>query len=127
MHLGHEFVEMGAALVLDMALLKEQIHQHGFAAADVAMNIKPARRRLVLVSEKPAEQALLAQRPVAREPVLERAEGLRGERLRGFGLDRAGGDQNLIMGAERGGRGGQHGPSYGPKREKIASRELVLG
>ena len=57
MHLGHEFVEMGAALVLDRALLKEQIHQHGLAAADLAMNVKPARRRLALVAEQPAEQA----------------------------------------------------------------------
>jgi hypothetical protein len=28
---------------------------------------------------------------------------------------------------ECGGRGGQHGPSYGPNVTKIASRELVQG
>ena len=57
MRLGHEFVEMGAALVLDRALLKEQIHQHGLAAADLAMNVKPPRRRLALVAEQAAKQA----------------------------------------------------------------------
>ena len=60
MHLGHEFVEMGAALVFDRTVLKEHIHQHGLAAADLAMNVEPARRRLVLVAEQPPEQAQLA-------------------------------------------------------------------
>ena len=59
MHLGHEFVEMRAALVRHGRLLEEQIHQHGLAAADVAMDVEPARRRLVLVGEQAAEQALL--------------------------------------------------------------------
>ena len=31
------------------------------------------------------------------------------------------------MGAERGRRGGQHGPPYGPNPAKNASRELVRG
>ena len=89
MHLGHEFVEMGAALVRDRALLKEQIHQHGLAAPDFAVDVEAARRRLVLVGEQPAQQALLAQRLVAGEPRLEVGEGLGGRRLRGIGLDRA--------------------------------------
>ena len=83
-------------------VLEEQVHQHGLAAADLAMDVEAARRRLVLVGEQAAEQALLAQRLVAREPLLERGKGLGGARLRGVGLDRAGGDEGLIMGAERG-------------------------
>ena len=78
MHLGHEFVEMRAALVLDRTVLEKQVHQHGLAAADFAVNVEPARRRIVLVGEQPAEQALLAQRLVARKPLLEVAEGFRG-------------------------------------------------
>ncbi len=62
MHVGHEFVEMGAALVRDRTVLEEQVHQHGFAAADFAVNIEAARRPLVLVGKQPAEQALLAER-----------------------------------------------------------------
>src|SRR5882672_82937 len=61
-HLGHEFVEMCAALVRDRALLKEQIHQHGLAAPDFAVNVETTWRRLVLVREQPAQQTLLAQR-----------------------------------------------------------------
>ena len=95
---------MRAALVGDRAVLEEQVHQHGLAAADLAVNVKPARR-LVLVGKQPAEQPLLAHRLVTRKPLLQRAQRLDGARLRGIGLDRAGGDEGLIMGAERGGRG----------------------
>src|SRR4030081_2449431 len=125
MHLGHEFVEVGAALVGDRALLKEQIHQHGLAASDFAMNIEPARWRLVFVLEQPAQQALLAHWLVARKARLEAGERLGGARLRRIGLDRAGGDEGLIMGVERGGRRKQHGPLYGPSGREIASREMV--
>ena len=58
--------------------LEKQVHQHGLAAADVAVNVEAARRRAVLVGKQPAEQALLAQRLVAREPLLESGKGLRG-------------------------------------------------
>ena len=89
MHLGHEFVEMRAALVRDRALLEEQVHQHGLAAADVAMNIEPARRRLVVIAEQPLEQALLAHGLVAGKPLLQPGKGFRRARLRRIGLDRA--------------------------------------
>src|SRR5450631_1383652 len=127
-HFGHEFVKMRAALVHHLAVLEKQIHQHGLAAPDFAMNIEAARRRAVLVGKQPAQQALLAQGLVAREPPLEAREGIGGLRLRGVGLDRAGGDERLIMGAERRGWSGQqHGPFYGPNIKEIASRELRLG
>jgi len=42
MHLGHEFVEMGAALVQHRAVLEKQIHQHGLAAPDFAMDVEAA-------------------------------------------------------------------------------------
>ena len=88
-HLGHEFVEMGAALVRHLALLEEQVHQHGLAAPDLAMDVEPAWRRLVLVGEQPAEQALLAPRLVAGQPRLEVRECIGGHGLRRISLDRA--------------------------------------
>src|SRR5438552_11694070 len=118
-HLGHKFVEVCAALVLDGTLLKKQVHQHGLAAPDLAMNVEAWWRRLVLVRKQPAKQALLAYRHVVRKPLLEVRECLGGLRLRGVGLDRGGGNEALIMGAERGGWGRQHGPLTASTRRKL--------
>src|SRR3974390_2010968 len=115
---------MGAALVLDRALLEKQIHQHGLAAPDVAVNVEAARRRFVLVGKQPAEQALLAKRLVTGKPLFEIGKGLCDFFLRGVWLYRSGRDESLIMRAERGGRGRQHGLFLRPKPEEIASREL---
>src|SRR6202030_4248092 len=105
--------------------LEKQVHQHGLAAADLAVNVEAARRRLILVRKQPAEQALLAHRLVAGKPPFEIGEGVGDFRLRRVGLDRAGRDQGLILAAEGIGGGRQHGPPYGPSRPKIASREFV--
>src|SRR5205085_2225219 len=98
-------------LVPDRAVLKEQVHQHGLAAPDLAMDVKAARR--LLVREQPLDQALLAHGLVALEPPLQRAQRLDSGRLRRVGLDRTGGDEGLIVGAEGDGWGGRHGASYG--------------
>ena len=50
-HVGHELVEMRAALADHRACLEEQVHQHGLAAADVAEDVEalersPGRSRL---------------------------------------------------------------------------------
>ncbi len=115
-HFGHEFVEMGAAFVLDRALLKKHIHQHGLATPDLTVDVEAARRHVVVVGKQPVEQALLAQRLVARKPLLKVGECLGGLRLRRIGLDRAGGDEGLIMRAKRGDGRRQHGHLYGPQR-----------
>src|ERR1700730_14363710 len=127
MHLGHEFVEVRAALVHDRTLLKKQIHQHGLAAPDFAVNVEAARRPAILVGEQPAQQTVLAQWLILRKPLFKSGKRLDNLGLRGIGLDRAGGDEGLVMGAERGGWRRQHGPPYGPNMAKIASRELVQG
>ena len=62
-HVGHEVVEMHAALAPHRHQLEEHVHQHGLAAADAAMDVEalaPARasRRL---GEQPAERARLAE------------------------------------------------------------------
>jgi len=122
-HLGHEFVEMRAALARDLTMLKEQIHQHGLAATDLAMNIEAAWRRFLLVGKQPAQQPCPAHRPVGREPLLEGGKRRDGCGLRGVGFDRAGVDERLIFGAERGGRSMKHGLLYRPSLEEIASRK----
>ena len=38
-HVGHEFVEMNATLAHDRRCIEEQVHQHGLAAADVAIDV----------------------------------------------------------------------------------------
>src|SRR5260370_1865972 len=118
-HLGHEFVEVRAALVHHRTLLKKQIHQHGLAAPNFAMNVEASGWRLVLVGKQPAKQALLAHRLVARKPLLKRRKCLGGLSLCGVGLDIAGGHQALIMGEERGGWRRQHGPLSAPARRKL--------
>ncbi len=60
-----------------------------------------------------------------RKSLLEVGQRLGGLFLRDIGLDRAGGNEGPIMGAERGGGGRQHGSPYGLNRKKNASRELV--
>ena len=100
MHVGHELVEMRAPLVLDATVLEEQIHQHGLAAADLAMDVEPVRRLVLVAAEQAAEQALLALRLVAREPLVERRIGLGDLGLRGIRLDGAGCDLGLIGLAE---------------------------
>lgn len=102
MHLGHEFVEMRAALVRDGGVLKEQIHQHGLAASDLAVDVEPARRIvLVAVAEQAAEQARLARGVIARKPLVQRRIGLRDLGLGRIRLDRAGRDQRLVFASER--------------------------
>src|SRR6202012_5469896 len=84
MHLGHEFMKMGAPLMLDPAVLEKQVHQHGLATPDLAIDIQPARRAtiLALIGKYPAEQPLLARRLIGGKPFLKRSEGLRGLGLR---------------------------------------------
>src|SRR3954451_11330728 len=91
------------------------------------MNVKPARRRLVLVGKQPAEQALLAQWLVARQPLLKRGKRLGGVGLRGIGLDRAGGNQRLILCVERGGVGRQHGPLSASSVRKLQAVNWCWG
>ncbi|MEY9525420.1 hypothetical protein ABIF70_006561 [Bradyrhizobium japonicum] len=100
MRFRHELVEMRAALVLDGAVLEEQVHQHGLAAADFAMDVEPARRLVLVAAEQTTEQALLALRLVIREPLVERRIGFGDVGLRSIGLDRAGRDLGLVCLAE---------------------------
>ena len=59
MDVGHEFVEMDAALGHGGGEREELVHQHGLAAADLAVDVEPARRG-VARAEEPAEGPLAA-------------------------------------------------------------------
>src|SRR5207237_664257 len=110
MHIGHELVEVGSALVLGRARLEEQVHQHGLASADVAVDIETLDPLMALaIAEQAVEQLLLALRTIADEPLLERSEGVGGALLRAITLDLAGRDELLILGEKRS-RAPLHGP-----------------
>ncbi len=102
MHVGHEFVEMHAALALHRAGREEQVHQHGLAAADLAVDVKPFQRRagLLALAEQPAERGRFARQPALIEPVRERRQLRRQHRLAGIGLDFSGGDERRVARAE---------------------------
>ena len=89
-HVGHELVKVGPALVFDRARFEEQVHQHGLAAADLAMDVDALDRLGALaVTEQAAEQILLGDRPIADQPLLERRKRRRGALLRRIALDLA--------------------------------------
>ena len=63
-HVGHEVVEMGAALPLQLGRLIEQVDEHGFAAADLAPDVEPFQRGFLLAAgEQPAQMRLLFGQP----------------------------------------------------------------
>ena len=57
-HVDHEFVEMRAAFSLDRARIVEQIHQHRFAAPDVAIDVNAFESRLLFFAgrKQPAQR-----------------------------------------------------------------------
>ena len=66
MDLGHEGVEMHAALLRHIGLVEEEIHQHRLAAPDATPDIEPARRCIACTRpEQPAESGRLAGGRVA--------------------------------------------------------------
>ena len=117
-HVGHEFVEMDAALALHRAGLEEQVHQHGLAAPDLAVDVKPFQRRagLLAAAEQPAERGRFARQPMAVDAPFERGQLLREHGLAGIGLDFSGGDKGRVARAE----GFGHETNCGPGRGETA-------
>src|SRR5262249_19763042 len=71
-HVEHELVKMSAALAHDRARAKEQVHEHGLAAADVAENVEPLRRTVAVVApEQPSKRRRLARQPLLLEARVE--------------------------------------------------------
>ena len=68
---------MGAPLLLDRDRREEQVHQHGLAAAHVAVEIDaldPDPRTLVSLAEQPPQRGGPARQLRARQPRLERGK-----------------------------------------------------
>ncbi len=93
-HVDHEFVKMRAALSLHRAGLEEQIHQHGFAAADVAVDVEALEQRVVLParSKQPAERGGFARQAMLDEPFFQLRQHADDGDLRRVALDSAAGN-----------------------------------
>ena len=61
MNVEHEFMEVRAALALHRTCREEQIHQHGLAAADLAVDVETLdrRQRAFASGKQPAERRRL--------------------------------------------------------------------
>ena len=91
-HVRHEGVKMDAALArLDLGGAEEQVHQHGLAAPDLAMDVEAARRGLVgaAPAEQPAERGGFAGEAVFANLVEQALEALGDLALGWIGLDRS--------------------------------------
>ena len=98
-HVDHELMKMDAALAHHRARGKKQIHQHGFAAPDLAENVEALERRVrgFAPAEQPAERGRFSRQPVVGEPRLQLHE-LFGERvLCRITRDLAGRNEGRIM------------------------------
>ena len=101
MHLRHEFMKMHAAFARHHARFKKQIHQHGLAATDAAMKIKPLHRRLRLAARKhPAERRRFAREMMRRELVFDVGEFCDRGFLCRIAFDPAGGGEGGVMRAD---------------------------
>ena len=103
-HVGHELVEMHAPLAPDRRGLEEQVHQHGLAAADVAVDVesldrllpcararRTASRAPTICARADARAAALPARPGAcdaRAPAPDRARSLRRQPAPRTGMSR---------------------------------------
>jgi len=100
----HELVEMDAAFAFDQCFGEEQIHQHGFAAADFAHQIKAAGMIFgsfieAFQPQQAAEEAIilaLLGGIVVFEFLPKVLETFGGERLGGIGLECAAGQQRAV-------------------------------
>ena len=86
-NVGHEGVKMHPALRGDRRRFEEQVHQERLAAADLAVDVEPARRRARPGADQPTEGAGPPREPIALELRRERVEALDEFRLRGVRLD----------------------------------------
>jgi len=69
-HVEHELVKMRAAFALDRTGFEEEIHQHGLAASDIAVDVEALERRQ---SAFPAREQPAERRGFARQPKLHDA------------------------------------------------------
>jgi hypothetical protein len=101
-HVGHELVEMDAALSPHRAGFEKQVHQHGLAAADLAVDVKPLQRQASLLAfgEQPAERGRFSRQPALVETPRQRRQLRCQHRLARIGLNFSGGDKRRVTRAE---------------------------
>src|SRR4029079_19558249 len=70
--IGHELVEVGAALANHRTCLEEQVHQHGLAAADIAEHVDAlvSVAALIAAAEQPAHRPRPTRRAVRGDALL---------------------------------------------------------
>ena len=98
MHIRHEFVEMRPTLALDRHKREEQIHQHGLAATNPAVDVETARHDGLLGlarRKKPAERARLSGGALGLNGFQQGIEPRRHCSLQWVGLQLAGGDHRI--------------------------------
>src|SRR5262249_29123060 len=119
MHVGHELMEMHAALTDDCAGLEEEIHEHRLAATDLPKDVQAFKWRTCLFapSEQPTERGRFAREPVLVDALLERRQTQAQYGLARIGLDFSGRDKCRVAGAEGFGHWNQG-------KRKVWSRDL---
>ena len=131
----HEGVEVDAALVRHVGGGEEEVHQHGFAAADVADEVEAVGVVVRdVVGRPPAEEAaeqaerggVLRVRGVAAEAVPEGLQALGGERLRRIGQQLAGFELGAV-GCQRAVRGPRYGVGHRMGRALGGGGKTSLG
>ena len=95
-NVGHEGVEVGAALGSHRRGVEKQVHQQRLAAPDRAENIQPARRLGLPNADQPLERARRPPRAVTVKPRRQRVEATDQSDLRGVRLKPARGDEFAI-------------------------------
>src|SRR5260370_39259973 len=87
----HELVKMRASLAPDCGRREKQVHQHGLAAADFAVEVKALDGTVVrrTAAQQPAERGGFVRQPMPREPRFERREPGDQSFLAGVALDLA--------------------------------------
>ena len=93
-HVDHEFVEMRATFAHHRTCLEKQIHQHGLAAPDIAVDVEALDPRLpgFAAAEQPAQRRRFARQSIFDKPRLKPRQPVDDGELRDVALDFARGD-----------------------------------
>ncbi len=121
--LGHEFVEMDAALGDGGGDREEFVHQHGLATADLAVDVEAARGAPAS-TEEPRKQTAAASRGVVGKGAIEGFKPTDDGRLRRVGAERPGRDEVTIAVGERGLPRARLGHLFGSRSRRWRSSPL---
>src|SRR5262249_40941357 len=77
----------------------EEVHQHGLAASDLAVEVKSPHRLGLVVAEQPADRSRAPRQPMRRKPRLEVGQLDDDRFLRRVALDLSGGNEGRVTGA----------------------------